>query len=53
MVENVVQGDASNGKSVTAGSAELLDVDEPQRSMVAVSSRGGYGIGQILVLRQP
>jgi hypothetical protein len=53
MVENVVQGDASNGKSVTAGSAELLDVDGPQRSMVAVSSRGGYGIGQILVLRLP
>jgi hypothetical protein len=53
MVVNVVQGDASNGTSVTAGSAELLDVDGPQRSMVAVSSRGGYGIGQILVLRQP
>jgi hypothetical protein len=53
MVVDIVQGDASNGKSVTAGSAELLDVDGPQRSMVAVSSRGGYGIGQVLVLRQP
>jgi hypothetical protein len=51
MVADVVQGDASNGKSVTAGSAELLDVDGPQRSMVAVSSRGGYGIGQAVVLR--
>jgi hypothetical protein len=53
MVGNVVEGDAANGKAVTAGSAQLLNASGPQRSMVAVSSRGGYGIGQIVVLRRP